>query len=106
MSAPTMELLQHFNGLTPSQDERLAVLIEEMGEAIQIACKVLRHGYESHDPTNPRYQQTNRQLLEVELGHVRHAMIRLCDYGDLDKEAIHESADKKARSIGKWLHHQ
>ena len=35
----------HFNKLTPAQAERLAILIEECGEVIQAATKILRHGY-------------------------------------------------------------
>jgi hypothetical protein len=41
---------QHFNGLTPAEAERLALLAEECGEVIQAIGKVLRHGYESRHP--------------------------------------------------------
>ena len=40
--------MKHFNGLSPAEGERLAMLIKECGEIIQAAGKVLRHGYESH----------------------------------------------------------
>ena len=33
-----------FNGLTPAEAERLALLMEECGEVVQIIGKVLRHG--------------------------------------------------------------
>jgi hypothetical protein len=94
----------HFNQLTPAELERLSLLMEEMGEALQVIGKIQRHGYESSHPDNPAV--TNRELLQKELGHVRHAMIRLCDAGDLDKSAIHESADIKAFKVERYLHHQ
>jgi len=95
--------MKHFNDLTPAEAERLALLLEEMGEAQQIIGKILRHGYES---THPRGDTTNRRLLENELGDVRHAMIRLCDAGDLNKVEIHKHADLKAKTVLQYLHHQ
>lgn len=56
---------EHFNRLTPAQAERLAMLAEECGEVIQIIGKILRHGYDSHHPNDPR--TTNRELLGREL---------------------------------------
>lgn len=90
-------------GLSRAEYERLALLAEEMGEAIQIVGKILRHGYDSCSPFDPQ-QMPNRNLLEKELGDVRHAMIRLCESGDLDKESIHAFADLKAMSVKQWLH--
>jgi NTP pyrophosphatase (non-canonical NTP hydrolase) len=91
------------NELKPAEAERLYLLIEEMGEATQAACKVLRHGYRSGHPDGG---PDNRQELEYELGHVRYAMILLCEAGDLEKTAVHESANEKAGTIKQWLHHQ
>ena len=96
---------EHFNQLTPAEAERLALLAEEMGEALQIVGKILRHGYKSSNPVSGD-TATNRQLLEKELGDVRHAMIRLCDAGDLSKSSIHDRANEKAISVERWLHHQ
>ena len=95
--------MKHFNKLTPPEHERLSLLLEEMGEAQQIIGKILRHGYESRHPEGTR---TNRMLLQLELGDVRHSMIRLCDAGDLSKERIHMAADVKAQTVEQWLHHQ
>lgn len=94
--------MEHFNRLTPAEAERLALLAEEMGEAIQAIGKVLRHGYES---THPDGGPTNRETLERECGDVRHAMIRLCDTGDLNKQRIHDCADIKGKTVSKYLHH-
>jgi len=93
---------QHFNQLTPAEAERLALLLEELGEAQQAIGKILRHGYES---THPDGGPTNREALERECGDVRHAMIRLCEAGDLSKRAIHDRADAKAEQVVRYLHH-
>ncbi len=95
----------HFNGLTPGEAERLAFLAEEMGEALQAVGKILRHGYESQDPTMPP-GLTNRQQLEQELGDVRCAMIMLCDVEDLSKDSIHDRAKAKMEIVLRWMHHQ
>lgn len=58
------DMTEHYNGLTPAEAERLAMLIEEAGEIVQIGCKILRHGYESSHPETP--DVTNRQLLAAE----------------------------------------
>lgn len=42
---------QQFNALTPAEAERLFYLLEKLGEAQQAIGKILRHGYESYDPT-------------------------------------------------------
>lgn len=97
--------MEHFNQLTPAQLERLAILAEEMGEAIQIIGKIVRHGYFSSNPLIEN-SPCNRDVLAHELGHVRSAMIALCDSGDLIKKDIHRSADMKKISIKKWQHHQ
>jgi hypothetical protein len=57
--------MTHFNGLTPAQAERLAMLAEEAAEVIQVIGKILRHGYDSSHPDRPHI--TNRELLQREL---------------------------------------
>jgi hypothetical protein len=67
----------HFNKLTPAEAERLAMLAEECAEVIQVIGKILRHGYESYHPANPRL--SNRDLLAKELRDVNavlQAMVR------------------------------
>lgn len=59
----------HFNQLTPAQAERLAMLAEECAEVIQVVGEILRHGYDSHHPSDP--STTNRQLLEREMTDLR-----------------------------------
>lgn len=98
-------MADYFNKLSPEEHERISLLLEEMGEAQQIIGKILRHGYESFHPADER-KTTNRRLLEKELGHVRFAMIYLCDCNDLSKKEIHEHAKLKNLTVGKYLHHQ
>lgn len=106
---------EHFNGLTPAEAERLAYLIEEAAEVQQIACKVLRHGYESRDPTkatpaNPSWgaperntSPTNRDMLAAELRDMLGAVERMRVAGDIDKGLTScGSPDKGAR----YMHHQ
>lgn len=92
---------QPFNGLTPAQAERLALLVEELGESAQAVGKVLRHGYESQHPNGG---PTNRKQLMNELGDVRHAVDRLCDAGDLDKQVIGVQARLKGKRVEQYMH--
>lgn len=98
-------MTDHFNGLTEAEQERLAILVEECGEAIQAACKILRHGYESTNPLNLA-AETNRAALERELGHVGHAVRRMEKEGDVNPLALCASAASKAKGILLYLHHQ
>ncbi len=97
-------MARQFNGLTPAEHERIALLMEEMGEAIQVCGKILRHGYLNHHPDNP--DEFNRMLLEKELGDVAYAVWLMCDNKDVDQEAINSRMMAKGQSIGKYLHHQ
>lgn len=95
-----------YNKLCESQEERLALLIEECSETIQAATKVLRHGYESHDPTEtPLTRTSNREQLQKEIGHVLFAMTLLCRQADLDYVTIVGEKVLKEQTIGRWLHH-
>ena len=97
--------MEHFNGLSPAEAERLALLAEELGEATQAIGKILRHGYESKNP----YQMsgsTNREALERECGDVYHAIWRLIGAGDIDGNGMSQRADDKAKSVVRYLHHQ
>ena len=95
----------HFNQLTPAEDERLALLTEELGEAIQAIGKIFRHGYEN---THPDGGPTNRTQLERELGHVMNAMDLLCcpDNCDLDSDVIYRERQRKRETVKEYLHHQ
>ena len=92
------------NGLTDAEAERLALLLEELGEAQQVIGKVLRHGYESVNPYEPT--TTNRQRLSTELGDVLVAIDFLIDYGDFKQEDLEDRKRVKHHRIWDWLHHQ
>lgn len=94
------------NGITPAQAERLALLLEELGEAQQEIGKILRHGFESRHPDHGHGGPTNRQALERESGHVLHALNRMWAAGDLSVTAVSGHAADKARSVWPYLHHQ
>lgn len=95
---------EHFNKLTPAEHERLAYLAEEMCEAGQIIGKILRHGYESYDPTKPGTKPTNRELLARELGDVQRAINMMLAAGDLIEAEILRIVAKGPPS--QYMHHQ
>lgn len=98
-------MTEHFNRLTPAQDERLALLSEECGEVIQAIGKIQRHGYHSWNPEVVG-THTNKEDLERELGHVFCAVTMLIKAADLDIDAIEASLYKKEQKVGKYMHHQ
>lgn len=92
-----------FNGLSNAEVERLAILMEELGEAQQAIGKILRHGFDtSYSDGNP----TNREDLEKELGDVHNAQRMMIEAGDLNPAAIQLRAKAKEMTIGEFLHHQ
>lgn len=93
---------KHFNGLTPAEAERLAILMEEMGEVQQIIGKILRHGYNSRHPDGG---PTNRSLLERELGDLEFAVENLCRKGDVMAARITAFARAKSERIYTYMHH-
>jgi hypothetical protein len=97
-------MTNHFNNLTEAEQERLAILIEECSEVAKAGCKILRHGYESDN--NGQMPESNRVLLQRELGDVLHIMYRMVEAHDLNFAAILHSGAMKGRSIAKYLHHQ
>jgi hypothetical protein len=90
-------MTNHFNGLSESEAERLAILIEECGEVVQAACKTLRHGYESTNSKAAigRQGETNREALERELGDLSHTVNRMGDADDINQSAIASRAESK-----------
>ena len=95
--------MNHFNKLDPAEAERLALLMEECGEVVQVIGKILRHGYESHHPDGG---ESNRILLHNELGDLKCATDFMIAEGDLVRSIIEECAEAKSERVGKYLHHQ
>lgn len=95
--------MDHFNGLLPAEAERLALLLEELGEAQQAIGKVLRHGYESRHPDGG---QTNRESLEREVGDVYVALRMMFNANDIRRGAVATREEIKIESVRRYLHHQ
>lgn len=97
----------NFNGLKPEEEERLAILVEECGEVIQVIGKILRHGYDNYKPSDPN-KETNRSKLEKELSDLNVSMAILWEKSDLDisKMASHYfDRLERYKSGGGYLHH-
>lgn len=93
-----------FNGLSDAEAERLALLLEELGEAQQAVGKILRHGYESFAPSDPE-GPTNRQQLQTELGDVLTAIGIMDHHGDISKARIELRVSEKNKKVWRYLHH-
>ena len=93
------------NELNEEQLERLALVSEELGEAQAKIGKILRHGYESTNPT-VNDGMTNREDLERELADVLYSIRLLAEAGDVSATAIEQRFHVKAKSVQRWLHHQ
>lgn len=94
-----------FNELTAAQSERLAILMEELGEAQQAIGKILRHGYESYNPDDLS-EHSNEDNLVRELGDVLYAIDMLVNARDLGRIGIEQRRVEKSEKIKKYLHHQ
>jgi NTP pyrophosphatase (non-canonical NTP hydrolase) len=88
--------------ITPAEYERLALLMEECGEIIQVIGKILRHGYGSYHPDNQ--EQDNRELLEKELGDVMFAIKLMKKKKDIDGIVIKSYMNEKEENISDYLH--
>lgn len=97
--------MEHFNELTPSQVELLALLSEECGEVIQSVGKILRHGRDSKSPLVAN-GDTNIERLERELGHVLMAIELLENSGNIQMSQVAWSHNQKRQDIPRWMHHQ
>lgn len=94
--------MDNYNQLTFGQAERLAILLEELGEAQQAIGKILRHGYDS---THPDGGPTNREQLERELGDVEYGICMLCLHKELEEKNIIQAKTNKTLSIQRYIHH-
>lgn len=95
--------MKNFNKLTPAETERLAILSEECAEVIHIIGKIVRHGYESCHPSG---SPTNRESLEIEIGHVNFIQHFMIQKKDINMTMICQSLTEKSSKIQKYLHHQ
>ena len=96
---------KRFNQLSNAEDERLSILVEELGEAIQIIGKIKRFGYKSFHP-HDKDEITNRSLLEEELGHIQSIVGLMVENKDLRPDSIDYHGRTKSHNRGKYLKHQ
>jgi NTP pyrophosphatase (non-canonical NTP hydrolase) len=96
---------EHFNRLTPSQAERLAVLAEECGETVKAIGKILRHGYESVNPDVPNHEG-NRKDLARECGDLLAAIDMLAVRGDIFITQVMDAKRSKLAKVWRYMHHQ
>lgn len=94
---------EHFNKLTPAEDERLSYLAEECSEVIKACMKIQRHGYEIYNPDSIIHE-SNREILERELGDVILALNLMYENKDISEKMIMKKAGHK--SPCKYFHHQ
>ena len=89
--------------LTNRQQERLILLIEEMGETAQIIGKTFCHGYAGSHPDSPHI--CNRMHLEKEIGDIEIIIEMLVGYDDIGRIQIDaHKAQKRLRKIN-YLHY-
>ena len=92
--------------LTPAEEERLYCLIEELGEAIQAASKVLRHGYWTRSPFVTDASRNNKEDLEKEMGDVLDAILTMNREHDISYDSVIEWSRQKREAKVQWMHHQ
>jgi NTP pyrophosphatase (non-canonical NTP hydrolase) len=91
--------------LSEQEIERLALISEECGEIQQVIGKILRHGYESVNPTIEN-SPTNRKMLEKEVGDLMAALEISYHNSDISFNIVSNEGNKKLDRIGKYLHFQ
>lgn len=91
-----------YEKLSPEEYERLTILIEEIGEVLQVIGKIQKHGYEA---SFEGIDYDNREQLEVELGHLNFAILLLNSKGDINLENIAVNAERKNKNIWKYLNY-
>lgn len=98
-------MTSHFNKLSPAEAERLACLMEECGEVVQMIGKVLRHGYEDWSPHDTT-RTTNRTNLAREVGDLSAVIDTMRFANDIGDDTITAAADAKMKKLPLWTHHQ
>ena len=94
----------HFNGLSPEEAERLAMLAEECGEVIQIIGKILRHGYYSHHPSDPN-KISNKFLLDGEMTDLLAVWQQMSYRDGVGSQTLHDTSTAWRKKL-RYAHHQ
>jgi hypothetical protein len=88
------------NPPTEREREALTILQEECAEVIKEVSKILRFGWDSYHPKDP--STTNRNLLEEEVGQLRHMIDYLIDKGALNPFTLEDAADVKVDKLRRY----
>jgi NTP pyrophosphatase (non-canonical NTP hydrolase) len=83
----------------PDNHYNLIYLMEECGEVTQACSKIIRFGL---DTKRKNKDQSNKELLEEELGDVLCLINRLMDAGIIDQSAVERAAGAKAKKLAQW----
>ena len=86
--------------VTPAQMERLAFLIEECGEVIQEATKIMRFGFDSYHPADPT-QETKRDRLFREMTDVMASYDILVRAGDIHSDHVPNITAARERKLSR-----
>lgn len=88
----------NFNGLTPAETERLAILMEEASEVVKVCAKILRHGWAPTDRSvSPVVAYDNRHDLELEMGDYAQAQEMMLSAGDVGGGGNSGRADRQSQ---------
>ena len=90
--------------LTSAERERLTKLVEEAGEVIQVAAKILF--WDHYDGLYKKYGKTKREVLECELGDFFFWLEEMFQHDDIDFDNVTENAKKKRKSAVKYTRYQ
>ena len=82
-----------------NESTNLEILAEECAEVSQIKSKIVRFGL---DDTYPARGMSNRQALELELGHVLTMIHILCEQGTISYDNVLAGADSKLEKMVNW----
>lgn len=86
--------------LTSAQIERLTFLIEECGEVIQEASKIMRFGFDSFHPDDPT-RETNRARLFREMTDVMASYDILVRAGDIHSDHVPNITAARERKLSR-----
>lgn len=93
------------NNLTAAEAERLAMLLEELGEAQFFIGKILRHGYDTQAPKGLLSGRSNREWLAKEFGDIIAVMGWMRHMNDVTSWMVSEAKEDKRNRMHRFLHH-
>lgn len=89
-------------GLTEHQKEMLVRLIQEAGEVVQSATKLLLFGAVATNPTKP-VTYDNVEDLSMEVGDLHQMIEEVNSLGLINPEAVERGIERKKANLAKYL---